>query len=142
MKKRLKIAVSISCFALVGFVLHRVFGRPMRYEIPAGFKGWLFVRFADPSCQPLLSQGMFFVVSVPPSGWVCTSTPESSGLVFYRFEYVNPNGSRQSLRWNEHGKPGTQVWLLGTDLEHMTEQIFVGDEHEDWNHYSRPDMMK
>jgi hypothetical protein len=140
--KYLRIAVAIGCLAFVAFVIYRVFGRPMRYEIPAGFKGWLLVRFADGTCQPLRRQGVFLVVSLPPSGWVCTSTQESDGLVFYRFEYVYPNGTRQSLRWNQHGKSGTQVWLLGTGLENKTQEIFVGDEHENWNHYPKPNMVR
>jgi hypothetical protein len=136
--KNLRIASAIVCIALIGLLVHRMFGTPMRYEIPGDFRGWLLVRFADQNCQPLRQRGIFLIVSVPASGWVCTSTPESNKLTYYRFEYVYPSGARHSLRWNEHGKPGTQVWLLGTGVEDKTEEIFVGEEHENWNHYPKP----
>jgi hypothetical protein len=140
--RHLRIGGAIACLALVGFLVHRLLGRPMRYEIPGDFKGWLLVRFADERCQRLRQRGIFLIVSVPASGWVCTSTPESNGLTYYRFEYVYPSGARQSLRWNEHGKPGTQVWLLGIDVNDKTEEIFVGDEHENWNRYTKPGPLR
>lgn len=109
----------------------------MRYEIPSGFKGWFIVQFENQSCPPLRSQGMFLVVSVPDSGRVCTSTHHANGLVYYQFYRVSSDGRRQRLRWNDHGKPGTQVWLIGYDLGSKSEENFVGDENS-MNHSGSP----
>jgi Family of unknown function (DUF6843) len=125
-----KLAIGFGLVVLiVGWGVHHVFSRPMRYEIPGGFKGWFVVQFEEPACPPLRSQGLFLVVSVLPSGNVCTSTSNPDGLVYYKFEYVFPDGKRERLRWNDHGRPGTQVWLIGYDLGSKTEENFVGDEN-------------
>src|SRR5262250_262452 len=127
--RQLKIAAGIifAC-VLLGLFFYHLLGRPMRYEIPAGFKGWILVRFGDQNCEPLRSQGAFFVISVPPSGRFCTSNPKPQGLIYYRFAYVYPNGERETLRWNHHGKPEVQAWLIGYRLEDGSDEIFVGDE--------------
>src|SRR6266481_570114 len=130
------VAGLILVFAL-GWGVHHVFSRPMRYEIPGGFKGWFVVQFEEQACPPLRSQGLFLVVSVPTSGKVCTSTSNPDGLVYYKFEYVFRDGKRERLRWNDHGKPGTQVWLIGYDLGSKTEENFVGDENA-MNHSGSP----
>ena len=121
----------------IGWGVHHVFSRPMRYEIPSGFKGWFVVKFEEQACPPLRSQGLFLVVSVPASGKVCTSTPNPDGWVYYKFEYVSPDGRRERLRWNDHGKPGTQVWLIGYDLGSKSEENFVGEENA-MNHSGSP----
>jgi hypothetical protein len=113
----------------------------MRYEIPGGFKGWFIVQFENKSCPPLRSQGMFLVVSVPVSGQVCTSAAFPNGLVYYQFEYVFSNGKRERLRWNGHGKPGTQVWLIGYNLGSKSEEDFVGDENS-MNHSGSPPTLR
>jgi hypothetical protein len=138
MKRLSSLVIVICCVALLGGLLYRVFGRAIRYEIPGGFKGWLLVRWDDQRCLPLRRQGMFLLLSFPRSDVACTSTPRFANLTYLRFEYVFPDGTRQSLRWNEHGKPGTQVWLLGYSEQDKSDEIFVGDEHEDWNRYPKP----
>lgn len=130
-------AIGITCaIGLVGFLVHFL-GRPMRYEIPAEYKGWIVVQFENPACPALRSQGVFHVVSVPSSGWVCTSDHHPDRWTYYRFEYVDPNSRRKTLRWNDHGRPGTQVWLIGYRMDSKSEEIFVGDE-EAMNHSGAP----
>src|SRR5207249_218479 len=58
MRRLSGIVIVICCVALLGVLLYRVFGRPMRYEVPGGFKGWLVVRYEDPSCPPLGKRGI------------------------------------------------------------------------------------
>ena len=110
----------------------------MLYEIPGGFKGWLRLQWNNSSCPPLRRVGLFFVVTFPKSGQFCTSSSPPRDLAYHKFEYLYPNNVRQSLQWNAHGKPGTQVWLAGYDATDRSDQFFVGDEHEDWNLYPHP----
>jgi hypothetical protein len=109
----------------------------VRYEIPGEYKGWLFIRFEDPNCSPLQNQGVFRVVFVPSSGRVCTSNHRPDRWTYYKFDYLYPDGTRKLLRWNDHGKSGTQVWLMGYRMEDKSEEIFVGDE-EAMNHSGPP----
>jgi hypothetical protein len=109
----------------------------MRYEIPGEYKGWMVVQFENPACPPLRSQGAFHVVSVPSSGRVCTSDHHPDRWIYHKFEYVYSDGTRKSLRWNDHGNPGTQVWLIGYRMEDKSDEIFVGDE-EAMNHSGAP----
>ena len=90
----LTLAVGFGLTVLTGWGVHHVFSRLMRYEIPSGFKGWFVVEFEELACPPLRSEGLFLVVAVPASGRVCTSTANPDGLVYYKFEYVSPDGRK------------------------------------------------
>jgi Family of unknown function (DUF6843) len=123
---------------LLGFGIYRVLGKAVSYEIPASFHGWLLVQWEDPKCPPLRRQGAFLTVQFSPSGQFCTSNPVPKNLVYQKFAFLFPNGDRQSIRWNAHGRPGKQVWALGIEQNQKHEYMFVGDEHEDWNHFAKP----
>ncbi|HEV2197726.1 MAG TPA: hypothetical protein VGR55_19235 [Candidatus Acidoferrum sp.] len=142
MKRPAVVIFVILCISLLGFLLYGVFGKAIKYEIPGGFKGWLIVRWDDQRCPPLRRQGMFLLLSFPASEVACTSSPRFADLTYLKFEYVFPDGRRQPLRWNDHGKPGTQVWLLGYSNEDKTDEIFVGGEHENWGRYPKPTMER
>jgi hypothetical protein len=131
------ITLVIICAIGLGILLHGAFDRPIRYEIPGGYKGWMIVQFENGGCPLLPRQGVFRVVSVPSSGRVCTSDHHPDHLTYYKFEYVFPDGRRESLRWNYHGKPGTQVWSIGYAMEDRSDELFVGDE-EAMNHSGPP----
>jgi hypothetical protein len=139
MKTRLnKVAITTGYVVLFGFLAFRVLGSPVRYEIPGGFKGRLRIQWSDSNCPPLHRAGLFFVLTFPTSGQFCTSSSPPADLAYLKFEYLYPNGVRQSLRRNDRGKPGTQVWGAGYDATDKSDQFFVGDEHEDWNLYPHP----
>lgn len=138
MKKKTKIIVLFGgCLAVGAFIIFHVLGRPMRYDIPGGYKGWLLIQFENPACPPLHSEGSFRVVAVPLSGRVCTSDHHPDHWTYYKFDYVYSDGTRKHLHWNDHGKPGLQVWLLGYRLDDKSEELFVGDEQA-MNHSGTP----
>jgi hypothetical protein len=142
MKARyLRYLIGLTLVIALGWGILRLFSRPMRYEIPGGFKGWFVVQFENESCAALPSQGIFLIVSVPASGNVCTSMPYPTGLVYYRFEYLFPDGTRERLNWNRHGEAGTQVWLVGYNLSTKSEEDFVGDENA-MNHSGSPPRLR
>jgi hypothetical protein len=135
---RLKITAVIVCVvALAALVLSRTFDMPRRFEIPGGFKGWFLVHYGDPNCPPLRRSGLFLVVYVPTSDRVCTSTSAPNRLVRYRFEYVYPSGTREPLRWDDHGEAGVQAWMMGFRVDDNTQEVFVGSEAE-MNHSGSP----
>ena len=41
----------IICAIGLGILIHGVFDRPIRYEIPAGYKGWMIVQFEKAGCH-------------------------------------------------------------------------------------------
>jgi hypothetical protein len=122
------LAITIFCVIAIGVWVHHEFGRPMLYELPSGFKRWVVVHFEDPSCPPLHKQGVFLVVPVPSSGQVCTSTRHPEGWIYYRFEYLQPNGKREPLSLRSGTDPAgkVQVYLLTYQPEEKWEIDFVG----------------
>lgn len=70
-------------------------GRPVLWEVPAGFRGWASVRHEQPQCPPLRTRSIFLVLSALPDGRGCTSSraykPASR---YYRLEYVHSDGTR------------------------------------------------
>lgn len=135
----LKYVAALVVVIALGWGLYQMFGRPMRYEFPGGFKGWLVVQFEDSTCQPLRSQGIFLVVSVPASGQVCTSTRHPDGWIYYRFDYVNANGTRTSLPLRSGSDPSgrIQVWLVTYLRDYKWEEDWVGTK-EDSIHWGTP----
>ena len=132
-----RIVIVIVCVVAIGILLRNFFSRPIRYEIPAEYKGWILVQYGNPTCAPLRSQGVFRSVLVPLPGRVCTSDHHPDRWTLYKFEYVSPDGTRKSLPWNDHGRLGTQAWLIGYRMEDNSDEIFVGDEKA-MNHSGPP----
>lgn len=134
--KHRPVAIIICCLIALGVWLHHALGRPMLYELPSGFKRWIVIRFEDPACHALPTQGVFLVVSVPASGQVCTSTPHPKGWIYYRFEYVQPNGKHELLPVRSGSDPPgrVQVYLLTYQPKEKWEVDFVGtkEEAEHW----------
>jgi hypothetical protein len=87
------IAVLLAIAALAGAL-----GRPLRWELPPGYRGWVVVRFGDPACPPLRGSGIYLVVPVTAGGRGCTSSPVPAGWRYYRYEYVGPDGIRTVIR--------------------------------------------
>ncbi len=134
--KHRRSALSVVCVIALGAFVYLKFGRPMRYEFPGGFRRWVVVHFEDPSCPPLPSRGAFLIISVPTSGHVCTSTRHPDGWIYYRFEYVYPNGKRESLPLHSGVDPPgkVQVYRLTYNQKEKWEVDFVGtkEEAEHW----------
>jgi hypothetical protein len=107
-------------------------GHPMRYDLSGGLKRWVVIQFEDPSCPPLRRDGLFLVISVPPSGQVCTSGAHPRGWVYHQFEYVYPDGRRQNLPMRTGSDPAgvVQVYLLAYQPEEKWEVDFVGTKEE------------
>ena len=97
-------------------------GRPILWEVPAGFRGWASIRYENPACAPLGVRGFFLVLSALPSGGGCTSSPTPRPVWrYFRLEYVHPDGTRSK------GELGSGHF---TDMDKKMGFLFIGTEEE------------
>jgi|SRR5579862_6037763 len=104
--------------------------RGLVYEIPGGYKGWIFVQFGDASCPPLQRKGEVRVVQIPSTGRVCTSSVIPVGTGYAQFEYVYPDGKRTNLPWSTSSGGDALVRMLTYDPQDKSEIDFVGNKEE------------
>ncbi len=131
--RALAMVAGVVLLSLVGLILFNLLfvqgvGRPVVWELPAGYQGWVVVRYLDATCPPLPVRGIFLVVSVPPSGRVCMA---STGLLDvwrgHSYVYLHPDGTRTPI-------PGTpspgEVGIRDKTADHdaQEERFFVGTE--------------
>ncbi len=102
--------------------------------IPEGYVGWVKVEFGVPGAPPLPREAGQYVVHVPPSGVVKTSTQEESGQTTDSFYYYSNAGSR-ALPDRDSGA-ASLIWgrlhseALGISGKHVYREFFVGTEQQ------------
>jgi hypothetical protein len=113
---------------LLVVVLVAVFGlgRPIKWIFPGDDGGWVTVQFNNPSCPPLRTEGVFWVVDVPEQKSTCTSTPLPHGLKYFRFE-ARQGDATLRLKWGE------SVWPVTYKEDSGWYLLFVGAK-EKFNH--------
>jgi hypothetical protein len=125
--KYLSIAIGglllIPLFVLILMFVEGWVRRPLLYEFPAGFRGWYIIEFNRRDCPPLGRRAAYVVISIPPSGRLCTSSPMPKGWRYYRAVYVNTDGQHDDL-------DRSQFFRASTDRWHTTEDGFVGTREE------------
>lgn len=100
--------------------------KPFIFEIPAGYKGWVSVRFFKPDCPELPVEGEKPVVKIPADGRMCTISPLGFGKAADEYYYVDASGVRTDAKADilqehvaiEGATPGKQIY----------ERFFVGTE--------------
>jgi hypothetical protein len=113
----LMIAASLS-------VLSVFWHRPIKYEIPQHFHGWVLLTFEKPSCKPFDSDGIFLVIRTDSAGRACTSDPNPDGWRFTRYAYIDKDGRLTTItseilagstfdRQDQHPYPG-EVFFVGS----------------------------
>jgi hypothetical protein len=70
---------------------------PDRWEVPAGYVGWIIAQYEDSSCQPLPVDGGYKVLKLSAQGRVCTSEKQASGDAFDKFFYVDGTGHSSEI---------------------------------------------
>ena len=132
--ERSTLVVLVILVLLGGLALMQGVGRPVRYELPAGYQGWAVIEYDNASCAPLRSEGIFLVVAIPPSGFECTSSLLPGSVWRYeRYEYVSRDGTRSRIpSYNDQAR---KIWatlvLFQTREEGFPQRgIFVGTEAE------------
>lgn len=98
----------IIALLIAGGILGTV-GRPIRYELPEGYRGWVVIQYQDPTCAPIRTEGIYLIITIPPSGRACTSDAIPRGWRYTRYDYVSPDGTRKTIPssgWN----PKREIW--------------------------------
>jgi len=135
MRKAIRIAVAVVAvvilLALAGGVaafLSQGVGRPIRWELPNGYRGWLVVEYEVPRCPALPTSGMYLVIKASAEGRACTSSPAPTGWRYHKYEHVGPDGARTTVR--SVGHTDRQVWPITYGPAGNRELIFIGTEAE------------
>jgi hypothetical protein len=126
---------------VIGFALTGM-GRPVRYELPEGYQGWVVIEYYNPDCAPIESKGIFLVITVPPSGRVCTSSPlPDDAWRLYLYEHLMSDSTRRRIpSFNNKARAiwGGNYLVFQTKEEGFPQYgFFVGGEKENAN---RPPM--
>jgi hypothetical protein len=66
--------------------------RPMVWEIPASYQGWVLAQFDEPSCPPPRADGAFEVLAVGTDGRACVSSGLPHGWQYVRYVAVASAG--------------------------------------------------
>jgi hypothetical protein len=133
------VVVAIFAVIIAAAIYTGKLSRPILWQFPPGYRGWVVVEYSNPGCAPLAKQGIYLVTSISASGRGCTSVPIPEGWRYVRYEYVNADGERTKLRadgWNT----GSLIWPISVSREKREGYLFVGTQDElnrSWG--SRPD---
>jgi hypothetical protein len=118
--------------ALILCLLGCTVRRSARYEVPAGFRGWVEIRYARAECSPLPVEDGQVVIRLSGDGTACTSDAYETGWAHDRYSSIG--GSE--LRLTASGGGGS-IW--GNELVEerppggpsiRNERFFVGSEEE------------
>jgi hypothetical protein len=117
---------------LIGLILAALYlagevGQPIVYRFPGGYRGWAGIRYGDPTCSPLRTEGWYLVIPVGSDGRGCTSSPVPGGWRYRRYEYIYPDGRRREL-----SGPDEKVLLVaatGPERPNVG-TLFVGSDEE------------
>lgn len=139
--RRLPSPVVICCAVLlagaagiVGTALTQAIGRPILWELTAGYQGWVVVEYENPACPPPANTGLYIVISFDASGRACTSGVPPRGWRYERYEYVRASGERERIPVSGWGGGG-RIWAGSfaprqDRLPRPRGSFFVGTEAE------------
>jgi uncharacterized protein DUF6843 len=106
--------------------------RSSRFVIPEGYTGWIRIEFEVQGAPPLPMEGGQYVIKIPPSGTLQTSSPEQYGWADDRYDYYSAQGTRPlpdsgpaGLIWGKLN--GEKAGASGT---RKYEEFFVGTQQQ------------
>jgi len=132
--RKIAYRVAIRLLVLMAALLFVVFAffnprRPLIYKIADSYRGWVVVRYDDPSCTPLEHENIFLVIAIPSSAIGCTSSPFQEGWRITLYEYVS--GGKVTRRIPQSGwGDGGEIWAGFSMPYKHSESFFVGTEQE------------
>jgi hypothetical protein len=111
--------------------------------IPAGFEGWIIVRYQVQGAPALDFEGAKSLIRVPDSGSVSTSSDRPQGYGSDDYYFVGPGGKRVRVQSGDFGckqeqEPCVQRCEFITSPVKVT-TFFVGPK-EDLVRYTRPKL--
>jgi hypothetical protein len=111
-------------------------------SLPAGFKGWVTIRYNNPGSPRLRRSGLRPVIRVPWSGMVSTSSRRSTGYGVDRYYFVAADGKQTRIKDDSHGCPESDPCVQQFEYyssPHQVTVFFVGSKYE-VSSYKRPDV--
>ena len=112
--------------------------------IPAGFKGWVTIRYNNAGSPPLQRTGLRRVINVPWTGEVFTSSRRPTGYGVDHFYFVAADGKRTSIKEEDsHGCLESEPCVQQFDYYSSPYQamvFFVGTKG-DLSGHKRPELQ-
>jgi hypothetical protein len=103
-------------------VLTQGVARPMIWEIPAGYQGWVLVQFDETSCPPPRAEGIFEVLVVGADGRACVSSGPPHGWQYVRYVAVGSTGK------NDIDRSTVTPWAVNNEMHRKT--LYVGSRDQ------------
>src|SRR5579863_2671002 len=106
--------------------------RSSRFLIPEGYTGWIRIEFEVPGAAPLPVEGGQYIVKIPSTGMLQTSSPEQYGWADDHYYYY----SAQNTRPLPDSGPSGLVWgkingeKAGASGPRKYEEFFVGTQQQ------------
>jgi hypothetical protein len=126
----LSLSLGVSCGVRAGNVV----------LIPAGFKGWVILRYGLSAEPALEHEGVKTLVKVPGSGSLSTSSDRSNGYGIDDYYFVGPDGNRAKISSDTDGckeqEPCVQQFEFVTSPAKTT--IFFVGQRQDLPRYPKP----
>lgn len=119
-------------FIVFTYLSERDACRPYRYLIPNGYVGWIKVTYNVNGAAPLqIGAKGFYVLKIPQSGILKTSSPMQTCFTEIKFDYIDNNGNIKELNcWGDTDN-NNMVW---DDKRYgpygLTEKYFIGTKKE------------
>jgi hypothetical protein len=104
-------------------------GRPLRWELPFGYRGWAVLFYDQARCAQLERSGLYPLIRFDQTGRACTSESQLRGWRYHRYEYVHPDGSRAHLPITRRGGGGL-IWGNAYAYPANAYEFFVGTQQE------------
>ena len=90
--------LAVVCAAQIGCrSMHEHQVPPTRYDVPAGFDGWVILEYGVAGAPALPVDHGTRVVVIPAGGRLATSTPQQLGIIHNRFFFVAADGTRTAI---------------------------------------------
>jgi hypothetical protein len=117
-------------FAMLAFAACRTKRPSIVYRLDSETRGWVVIVYSRPEAPPLPKQGDAFLIEVPKSGVVSTSTKSPVGSASDTFLVRYPDNREEPLPSDaiQTHHLGRTMWENGKWLEHET--FFLGTRAE------------
>jgi hypothetical protein len=132
--------IAVSTFVVGAFLTASVLyfasagiGRPLRHELPAGFRGWALIEYEQTNCPELYVRGIRLIIPYDARGRACTSSPRPLGWRYQSFVYVEPSGMRrpipEEMLWSYSYSNTDDVFFVGTEAARSADRTPVVERH-------------
>lgn len=108
--------------------------------IPAGYTGWVVIRYGERGSSPLKRSWLRPVINIPWSGIVSTSSSRPAGYGIDRYYFVNEDGKRRLIQSEARGctqdRPCVQKFEYYSKPRQVT--VFFVGKARDIGNFERP----